>query len=124
MSVVVVPSRSTTTSICWPALSRMAVENSSQLDIGSPSRETIVSPTWKPALRAGETGSGSGSGATRQVRSPSLAGITQSETWLTVRVAFGIPMPMKTTLSRNTASTTFIIGPPDMTITFFHQDWR
>ena len=87
--------------------------------IGVPLNETISSPGWSPALRAGVTGS-----ASVQARPASASLIAQSETALTVVVASWTPKPMMTIENSTTAMTTLTIGPPDITISFCHHGLR
>ena len=81
-----------------------------------PSTDTIWSPARKPATRAGESAS-----VGLQTDEAALAGCTQSDTEATVRFGLTTPNSMKTEPSRMTARKTFIIGPPAITMTFFHQ---
>ena len=72
----------------------------------------------KPAARAGDSGSFG-----RHTEAAALAGCTQSDTCETVRVGFETPSSMNTEPSMMTARKTFIIGPPDITMTFFHHSF-
>ena len=83
-----------------------------------PLNETILSPTWNPAVLAGETWS---PGSHLRSAVACEAGITQSVTVATLVCATLAPYSMNRPPNSTKAMTMLTIGPDAITISFFHH---
>lgn len=98
-----------------PALTRIRSERVFQSSVCFPAKETILSPGFMPAAAAGEAGS-----VDLHVSRFWLCAMTQGETELTVVVCCEMPKPMRTVRNSPMASTRFMKGPANITMTRFH----
>ena len=89
-----------------------------------PLNETTSSPGFRPAALAGATGSSGVHLRCALLTFSGVAAMTQSETSSIVVVVTVAPWIMKTAPKSRKASTRFTVGPPAITMTFFHQGSR
>ena len=112
--VVSAPSRRTTTSIGSVPPARMAACTSVQAGVGVPFQEMISSPACRPAVAAGETGSGSAHSGPPVLLEASSAG-TQSDTDEIVEVWVYCPTTPSASTRQTIPRTRLVRMPPAIT---------
>ena len=115
------PSRSTTMVARPSSLARISPLNCSHEVTSVPLNDSTSSPRWRPAALAGATGSSAVHLRCGWSRVSGVTAMTQSETSSMVVVVTVAPWIMKTAPKSRKASTRFTVGPPAITMTFFHH---